>query len=56
MSYIFYDVRNTLYFVTFELHIKKRYNYVSFLFMIVRYVLLIHNDVIYLLDAVTFFW
>ena len=34
---------------------KKRYNYVSFLFVIATYFLLRHNYVICLFDVVTFF-
>ena len=48
------NVRITLYFGTFELRMKKRYNYVSFSLVIVTYFSLRHSYVIYLFLAVTF--
>ena len=54
--YVFYDIRIRLCFGTFELRMEITfYNYLSFLFVIVTYFSLRHNQVIYLFDVVTFF-
>ena len=54
-SYVFYDVRITLYFGMFELRMQERYNYILLLFVIVIYFLLRRNYAIYLFDVVRLF-
>ena len=49
------DVSITLYFGTFQLRMEMKWNYISFLFVIVTYSLFRHSYVIYLFHVVTFF-
>ena len=55
---ILYLMRLELYYILVRSNCvwEKRYSYVSFLFVILTYILLRHNYIIYFFDAVTFFY
>ena len=55
-SYVFYDVRITLYFGTFQLRMVKTLQLRSVFVLHCDYFLLHRNYVIYLFDVVTFFY
>ena len=53
--HLFHDLRITFLVVRLHNIGKQRYNYVLFLFVIVKYFSLRHNYLIYLFDVITFF-